>query len=211
MPAGLARCVPLLTSRSPAAVAYAGSQLATIVTRDDWPAAEAVPLARALASALGQAGERARARIILILGVLAERAPGARDAAREYLDSYLDLLAAALCGSPEYLALLYLLAHFPPDRTCILEAAGKHAVADPHGISRLDRTLLQLDLADPETVNAAGRSWPSPAFLAVTEEEMDSTAAARRAQPAMQVRASWAADTAALLAYAGGLAAAGCA
>lgn len=189
-------------------IAIPGS-LAAVVTRDSWPAAEAAPLARTLTGTLGQADERGRARITLILGVLAEKAPGARDAVRECVDIYLDLLAAARCGSPEYLALLYLLAHFPEDRPRIMAAAGKHAAADPHGISRLERTLRQPDLSDPETVNAAGRSWPSPAFLAVTREEIDATAAGRRAQPAGQILASWNADTAALLAYAGGLAVAG--
>ena len=183
--------------------------LAAVVTRDNWPAEQAAPLARTLTGTLGQAGGRDRARIILILGVLAERAPGARDTVRECLGIYLGLLAAAPCGSPEYLALLYLLAHFPEDRPRIMAAAGKHAAADPHGISRLERTLRQPDLSDPETANAAGRSWPSPAFLAVTREELDATAAGRRAQPAGQILASWNADTAALLAYAGGLAAAG--
>ncbi len=101
--------------------------LAAVVTRDNWPTAEAAPMARTLTGTLGQVGERNRARITLILGVLAEKAPGARDAVRECLGSYLDLLAAAPCGSPEYLALLYLLAHFPENRPSIMAAAGKHA------------------------------------------------------------------------------------
>lgn len=204
--AGLARYAGLLASRHPVAVAYAGSRLAAVVTRDDWPAAAAVPLARILTSTLCQAGERGRARIALLLGILAEQAPGARGAVKECLGTYLELLAAAPCGSPEYLALLYLLAHFPEDRPRVMAAAGKYAAADPYGISRLERTLCQPDPADPETVNAAGRSWPSPAFLGVTAEEMDATAAVRRARPAGQILASWNADTAALLAYAGGLA-----
>ena len=183
--------------------------LAAVVTRDNWPTAEAAPVARTLTETLGQVGERSRARITLILGVLAEKAPAAKDAARECLDTYLDLLGAAPCGSPEYLALLYLLAHFAEDRPRIMATARKHDAADPHGISRLDRTLRQPDLSNPETVNAAGRSWPSPTFLAVTSEEIDATAADRRAQPAGQILASWDADTAALLAYAGALAVAG--
>ena len=183
--------------------------LAAAVTRDNWPTAEAAPLARTLSGTLGQAGEGGRARIILILGILAEKAPGARGAVRECLGIYLDLLAVASCGGPEYLALLYLLAHFPEDRSRVMAAAGKHATADPDGISRLDRTLRQPDLSDPETANTAGRSWPSPAFLAVTREEIDATAGARRAMPAEQILATWNADTAALLAYAGGLATAG--
>jgi hypothetical protein len=198
---------------------YANARRAWNLAIDQWPAAVAFPETAADATATvrdaAQRGLRvvvqgsARARIILILGVLAEEAPGARDAVRESLGPYLDLLAAAPWGSPEYLALLYLLGHFPEDRPRIMAAAGKHAAADPHGISRLERTLRQPDLADLETVNAAGRSWPSPAFLAVTREEIDATAAARRAQPAGQILASWNADTAALLAYAGGLAVAG--
>lgn len=209
VPTGLSLYALLLASEHSWAVAYAGRRLVAVVTRDDWSAAEAAPLARTLSGTLGQAGERGRARIILILGVLAEKAPGARGAVRECLGIYLDLLAVASHGSPEYLALLYLLGHFPEDRSRIMAATGKHAAADPHGISRLDRTLWQPDLCDPETVNAAGRSWPSPAFLAVTSEEIGATAGARRAMPAEQILASWNADTAALLAYAGGLAAAG--
>ena len=85
-------------------IAIPGS-LAAVVTRDNWPTAEAAPLARTLTGTLGQADEHGRARITLILGVLAEKAPGARDAVRECLGIYLDLLAAARCGSPEYLAL----------------------------------------------------------------------------------------------------------
>jgi hypothetical protein len=208
-PGELARYVTDLAGPDPAAVTDAGEQLAAVITRDGWPAAEAAALAAALAGSLDQAGERGRARIALLLGILAEKNPAARIIARRCLAACLELLAAAPCGNPEYLALLYLLAHFPEDRWQIIAVAGEHAAADPHGISRLERTLRSPDPADPATVNAAGRSWPSPAFLAVTAAEIEAAAPGRRSQPAAQIVASWEADTAALLAYAGGLALAG--
>ena len=208
-PGELARYARDLADTDPAAVTGAGEQLAAVITRDDWPDVEAAALAKALAEAMGQAGERGRARIALLLGILAEKDPDARSAAMGCLGTCLELLTAASCGNPEYLALLYLLAHFPEDRQQIMAVAGKHAAADPHGISRLERTLLSPDPADPATVNAAGRSWPSPAFLAVTDAEIEAAAAVRSAQPAAQIVASWEADTDALLAYAGGMALAG--
>lgn len=200
----LIRCARLLASADPGVVDHARRQLASAVVQD-LPAEQAIPLARALTSALDQAGG-SQARTVLLLGILAEKAPDVGETAREGLGRYLQLLAAASCGSPVYLGLLYLLAHFPEDAQRIMAVAGTHTSSDPHGISRLERTLRTPDASDPETVNNAGRSWPSPALLAVTEEELAATAAERSARPAEQILASWQADTAALIAYSGGLA-----
>jgi hypothetical protein len=205
---GLARCALLMASADRWAVADAGAQLASAVTQDDWPAAEAVPLARNLIAILDRASEPGQARAVLLLGILAEKGPAVRDAAREGLGCYLHLLASAASDGPLYLGLLYLLAHFPEDGEHIMAVAGHHSARDPHGISRLERTLQKPGASDPETIDGAGRSWPSPTLLAITEDELAATAAERRARPGEQILASWEADTAALLAYAGGLAAA---
>lgn len=198
-----------LASRDLNAVRYAGRRLAEIITRDDWPVREAVTLTTALSTALGKAGEPGRARIALLLGILAERSPDAQREAETSLQGYLDLLAGADASSPEYLSLLYLLGHFPDGWERIMAVAACHAAADPAGISRLDRTLREPGPDDPLLADIAGRSWPSPVVLAVTDEEVNATAEVRRMLPRRQLLASAAADTGALLAYAGGRAVAG--
>lgn len=195
-----------LAGQDPAAAADAGRQLAAAITRDDWPASLAAPLASILVAVMEQASEPGQARIAVLLGILAERDPAAAGVILGGVDSYLRLLASACPGTPVYLSLLYLLAHLTEARGQIMAVAGRHRGQDPDGISRLERLLQPPDPADPETVTWAGRSWPSPAFLAITAGEVTATAAERAALPAAQILASWEADTVSMLAYSGALA-----
>jgi hypothetical protein len=174
--------------------------------RDDWSPVQTAQLATILIDAITEAGEPGQARIALLLGILAEKQSSTLPLVAEGVGTYLRLLAGASAATPRYLALLFLLAHFPQEEEQIMGVAGKHAGTDPNGISRLARLLTQPDPSDPETANWAGRSWPSPALLAIRPEEIAATAKARAALPPSQVIASWDADTQAGLAYAGGLA-----
>jgi hypothetical protein len=167
-----------------------------------------------LIAALDDASDITGARIFLLLGILCERPDPEADhrdgpelpAVLAGLDRYLRLAPRARENREVRLALFYLLAHFPQEADRIIDAVG--GISDPDAVSRLRRSLTSPDFSDPGTADQAGRCWPSPAILAFTPDELASTASARRAMPREAVEMSWESDTRALIAYAGGYAAA---
>jgi hypothetical protein len=183
--------------------------LSELVTRTDRGLDGAGVLARALLDTFAQASNRTCARAMILLGILIEREDGHSDhaSAREVvlrdLDRCLQLVSRAEADEKRALALalFYLLAHFPEQADRILEVV--RSLPDPDAQSRLRRSLTNPDFSDPATADEAGRAWPSPAVLAFTEQELATTAAARRALPASGVAAAWSQDSVSLLAYAG--------
>jgi hypothetical protein len=188
--------------------------LSEFVTGRDFGVPDTTVLARALLDALGQASNKTCARILILLGILTEREdahpaqPSARMVVLGDIHSCLRLVSRAQQDADRALrlALFYLLAHFPEEADRICDAV--RSLPDPDAQSRLRRSLKEPDLSDPATADEAGRSWPSPAVLAFTAEELATTAATRRALPANEIAAIWRQDTLSLLAYAGAYASA---
>ncbi|GIJ29514.1 hypothetical protein Vqi01_46760 [Micromonospora qiuiae] len=169
-------------------------------------APDAVP---ALVAALDTAPAPAqRARLALLLGLLAEAsAPSAeaasvRQAVHSRLPGYLELLlgtAEAAADEPIRQALLFLVAHFPEDREEILAVAGKIDLGE-EDLSRLERCLKPLDADDP----AVTRVWPYPAvWSSLDEADRDFDRQWMRQLPAEQLALAWTLDTQSLLAYSG--------
>ena len=112
-----------------------------------------------------------RAQLALLLGVLAEghssdasRMEMTRAAVRAGLDRFLELLNGHRGDEdrPLRASLLFLLAHFPEDRSRVL-AVARAAGLDADELSRLDRCLQQPRFPDAKAARRLGRSWPSPA------------------------------------------------
>jgi hypothetical protein len=187
---------------------HAMSELATSPTRP--VCAHAI---RDLISCLEDASGLACARILLLLGVLAEPSDVQADPqsgveselVASGLEMFLCVATRAGANRAVGLALAYLLGHFPQASDRILAAMDPAIEAE--ALSRLRRTLAAADYASPQTADLAGRCWPSPTVLAFTEQELASTSTARHALPPDAVRRSWDLDTRALIAYAGGYAA----
>jgi SAM-dependent methyltransferase len=204
----------------------AGSAIARLLTRfveasDDrldaefdrlveavWCAGELTPAAGDATPALVDAFDRVSLRhqgyLAILLGLLVEaqaRTPGhgIHDAVRGGLDRYLRVLREhGKAGEPSTLALLYLVAHFPADRERVLAGTAHLALSEPDR-TRLDRSLQELDLTDPDI----GRAWPSPAEWAISEEEREFDRGWIRTLSEEQIRKTWDGDTRSVLAYSG--------
>lgn len=167
-------------------------------------AAAAVP---SVVTKLGEVGDDRRGHLLVLLGLLIEAEAPAEGAvytaARAGLDRYLELLAGRMDGEPMTLALVYLLSHFPDDRSRILAAvAGLGLGADDH--SRLDRSLERLNAADPAGVSL-GRTWPSPAeWTTMTEADHAFDQGWIGKLTPGQLAGRWDDDTVMVLTYSGG-------
>lgn len=121
------------------------------------------PATQALTARFGGVDDRRKGYLAVLLGLLAEAEYPATDgpvaaAIGDDLDTYIGLLSGPDAGDPLFLALCYLLAHFPAGRDRVLAAAGRAGLGeDDH--SRLDRALAGLDPDRP----VLGRVFPSPA------------------------------------------------
>lgn len=129
----------------------------------------AVPLTRRLVELLPDLDDDRQGRVAILFGLLLEAGGGTdatevRHVVAEGFDSYLDQWTRSTPGQPRYLALLYLLAHFPDRRDPVLGAA---TGLDPDDASRLDRALQRLDPARPDV----GRAFPYPEAWELDEDE----------------------------------------
>jgi hypothetical protein len=140
-----------------------------------WDAGHLLPTAPVAAArmiaALDDPDAGQRAQLALLLGVLAEGRSSdgslmemTREAVRAGLDRFLELLNGDRGDEdrPLRASLLFLLAHFPEDRSRVLDAA-RSAGLDADELSRLDRCLQEPRFPDAHAARRLGRSWPSPA------------------------------------------------
>ncbi|MDN3354690.1 class I SAM-dependent methyltransferase [Actinomadura sp. DC4] len=156
---------------------------------------------------LGEVGEDRVGRLLILLGLLIEaEAPvegAVYTAARAGLDRYLALLDGRADGEPLTLALVYLLSHFPDDRSRILAAVAGLDLG-PDDRSRLDRGLQRLNPADPAGVSL-GRTWPSPAeWTTMTEADHAFDQSWISKLTPEQLAKRWYDDTVMVLTYSGG-------
>ncbi|WP_039937297.1 class I SAM-dependent methyltransferase [Streptomyces himastatinicus] len=187
------------------------SRLAGSVWSAGRPTAGAVPWVRKALANLEQCPPGHQARLLLLLGLLAETSPppGGADVRGEIrggLDACLSLLTsyAARPGredggiSGPVPALLYLLAQFPEEADRILVST--RAVALPEeDRARLERCLARRDADVP----ALGRVWPTPAGWVLTEEEERRDRAWAAQLDDATAEKFWRKDTRSLLAYSG--------
>ncbi|OKI61593.1 class I SAM-dependent methyltransferase [Streptomyces sp. MJM1172] len=155
-------------------------------------ALSAVP---ALVAGLERAHPGARGHLAVLLGLLAEAeypttaGPVTREV-RAHLGLYLELVRTEGIGTPLTLALLYLLSHFPADRDEILAAVLELGL-EPEDLSRLDRSLSELDPERPDL----GRVWPSPSAWTLNEDERAFDRSWIAALTPRQIAAAWENDT----------------
>ncbi len=169
--------------------------LAAALWRDGEVTGEAPQAVPALLARFGEAGDRGKGYLAILLGLLAEAEYPATDgeittAVRGGLDRYLGLLASRPKDEPLSLALRYLLSHFPGDRDRILAVAAGLDL-DPDDLSRLDRALQRLDPAKPEL----GRVFPSPSVWTLEESEREFDQGWIRALSPEQIVRYWQDDT----------------
>jgi SAM-dependent methyltransferase len=155
-----------------------------------------------LVAALDHVTPGRRARIAVLLGLLAECELPATDgplhaAVRAGLDSYLAHLRHDT-DPARTAALLYLAGHFPADRGAVLAAVACRDL-DPRDRTRLERALADLDPERPDL----GRVWPAPSLWPrrTDEQEFDRSAVAGLS-PA-QVVTNWDNDTRTVHAFSG--------
>ncbi|MEU5716238.1 class I SAM-dependent methyltransferase [Streptomyces sp. NPDC020403] len=144
-----------------------------------------------------------RGYLAITLGLLAEAEYPLLDgpvatAVRQGMDSFLDEIRTTTTVTPLTLALLYLLSHFPDDRTRI-RSAFNDVPLDPDDRTRLDRGLTRLNHLDPDL----GRAWPSPFDWDIDEHERDFDRAWIKTLTPEQITATWDDDTRTLWATAG--------
>ncbi|WP_354639875.1 class I SAM-dependent methyltransferase [Kitasatospora camelliae] len=170
---------------------------------------EAVPGIPALLDILGAVPTAQQAKLAVLLGLLAEAAGPdgdlpARAAVRAGLDRYLRLFQDGAPDAGRSAALLFLLGHFPEDRSQILAVVSATEV-DQDDLSRLTRCLQPYETADAATRWNLGRVFPSPAVWGLTKEEREANPALEDwlGLPAGRGAGLWATETRALLAYAG--------
>uniref|UniRef100_A0AAU3H1D8 Class I SAM-dependent methyltransferase n=1 Tax=Streptomyces sp. NBC_01401 TaxID=2903854 RepID=A0AAU3H1D8_9ACTN len=168
---------------------------------------EAVSEIPALLNILSTAAPAHQAKLAVLLGLLAEAAGPddgfpAHDAVRQGLALYLRLLQDGRADPGRTAGLLFLLGHFPEDRSQILAAATE---ADQDDLSRLTRCLQPYETADAATRWDLGRVFPSPAVWGLTAHERATNPAldAWLGLPADRAGELWATETRALLAYSG--------
>lgn len=155
----------------------------------------AYPAVAALSARFGEADDRRKGYLAVLLGLLAEteypnpRGPVSATIS-EGIGAYVGLLSGLNQDDPLCLALCYLLAHFPADRDRILAAAGS-AGLDADDYSRIERALAALDPENP----VLGRVFPSPAVWTLDGSERDFDQRWIRALTPEQIVANWQADT----------------
>jgi SAM-dependent methyltransferase len=163
----------------------------------------ALPAVPGLVARLETVGEDRKARLIVLLGLLAEAEYPITDGAvttavRQGLDLYLALLRRSEGGQPLALAVLYLLSHLPGDRDRIREAVAGMALP-AEDVTRLDRALEELDPDHPDL----GRVWPAPSVWALDESEREFDQRWITDLSPEQVIANWENDTRTVLGYSG--------
>ncbi|MDM4719655.1 class I SAM-dependent methyltransferase [Micromonospora sp. WMMA1363] len=132
----------------------------------------AVPL---LLTAMWRAEERRKGDLAVVLGLLVETEYPNTDGpiatvVRSHLDRLLDLWRLAEHENGLWQALLYLLSHFPTERSRILDAA-REVGAGADDLSRLDRSLRTFDPGDPAPT--IGRVFPHPTAWDMDEAELE--------------------------------------
>ncbi|MGW0752169.1 class I SAM-dependent methyltransferase [Streptomyces sp. NPDC002587] len=168
-------------------------------------ASAAVSAVPALVSLLDTVDDQRKGYVAVLLGLLAEAEHPVTDgpvltAVAAGTGRYLELLATSGAGTPLTTALLYLLSHFPRHREAILAAAATEELAlDANDLTRLERTLRELDLEDPDL----GRCWPSPAAWQLNDDERGFDKEWIRALTPEQATSNWDNDTRTVLAYSG--------
>ncbi|MGW7291969.1 class I SAM-dependent methyltransferase [Streptomyces xiamenensis] len=157
----------------------------------------AADAAAVLTGALPTLPAARRPHVVLALGLLADgEDPDVLAVLGKAVPAYLALLPGA--GRPLSRALLHLLGHFPEHRARIVEAC-RDAGAGPGELSRLERSLADLDPAAP----VIGRVWPAPLAWPLSARESAGHLEWARSLPAAAVAAAWRNDTRTLHAYAG--------
>ncbi|MFC4586719.1 class I SAM-dependent methyltransferase [Sphaerisporangium corydalis] len=166
---------------------------------------EALAATPLLVAHLDQVDDGRKGYLLVLLGLLAEAEyPVAGEvvaAVRQGMDRYLELLGAAVNGTPLTLALLYLVSHFPADRERVL-AAAEHLELEPGDQTRLERGVRELDPADPDL----GRVWPSPSVWKLTDAEREFDKEWIRGLTPAQIAKNWENDTRTMLGYSGAMA-----
>lgn len=170
-------------------------RLAAALWRDGALTDLALPAVPALAARIGKVDDRRKGYLAVLLGLLAETEYPATDgpvstAISDGLDTCVELLDGLGQDEPLYLALCYLLAHFPAGRDRVLAAAGRTCLAEDE-YSQLDRALTALDPDHP----VLGRVFPSPHVykLAAAGQDFDQRWISTLSPE--QIVSSWQADT----------------
>lgn len=142
----------------------------------------------------------AHARSVILLGILAERAP------RALPIQVPRLLDTVRPDWPEGIALAaaYLLAHFP-EHAAVIEGALTATVLSEPDLARLRRCLAQPGFTSRESLDQLGRVWPSPAVwrLDPAEQDLDRQWRATLPLTAEALADLWRSETTALLAFMG--------
>ncbi|MEO3843221.1 methyltransferase domain-containing protein [Streptomyces sp. CNZ287] len=170
-------------------------QLTGALWRDGAATGLALPAAEELAGRFEALDDRRRGYAAVLLGLLVETEYPATDgpvatAVGTGLDAYADLAGGLDQGDPLFLALCYLLAHFPAARERVL-AAARQAGLHEDDYSRLDRALATLDPEHP----VLGRVFPSPAAWQRYGAEGDFDKRWIEAMSPEEVVRGWRADT----------------
>lgn len=197
------RLVDDLATAAPDQLDTAFHHLVNSVWHDGRVTPAATTGAGVLVGALDRVPSARRGHLALLLGLLVETEHPHSDGeltrvVRSGLDTWLARLADLDRDDPVTTALLYLVAHFPTDRDRVL-AATRHLALTPPDQTRLERSLAQLDPADPDL----GRAWPSPAEWAISDEEREFDRQWIRGLSPEQVTKTWNGDTRSVLATMG--------
>lgn len=160
------------------------------------------PAAAALAAALIEAEDARKGELAILLGLAVEAEEGqpagaVTAAVRAHLDDYLSIWRETTDEALS-LALLYLVAHFPQDRTRVLDTATTLPL-DPEDLSRLRRALAELDPDDPDI----GRVFPHPAAWELDEAARRFDQARISALGAEKIAELWLEDTETVLGHLG--------
>ncbi|WP_018255483.1 class I SAM-dependent methyltransferase [Salinispora mooreana] len=165
-------------------------------------AIDAVPL---LLSAMQHGEERQKGDLVILLGLLVETEYPRTDgpvgtAIHPHLDHLLDLWRDAEHEKGLWQALLYLMSHFPTERSRIL-ATARAVGAGADDLSRLDRSLRAFDPADPAPT--VGRVFPHPTAWNMDEAELEFDRAWVRSLAPAQVADQWHNDTQTIFGFTG--------
>ncbi|MEZ0075079.1 class I SAM-dependent methyltransferase [Planotetraspora sp. GP83] len=194
--------VEKFTGAPPAELPEAYERLVAALWEPGAPTDLALPAVPELVASVGRVDDHRAGYLIILLGLLAEADsdPGGpvRDAVRQGMDRYLDVLSRVGPDEPLTQALVYLLAHFPEDRGRILPLIEPLGLEEGD-VSRLDRCLRTLDPDAPDL----GRVWPSPSVWRLTDEERDFDKGWIGALTPEQVAANWRNDTRTVWGYVG--------
>lgn len=200
LPETLAELGKRVVSASGAAdIGDAYTTLEELITTSPDPLHAPPTLVPDLVTAAGRADRQpVHARALISLGILAERT------GTDFGDDAVGLLALADAAPSEAvsLALAYLFAHFPAQASVTEKALSTQVLPQAHRL-RLLRCLEQPDFSGRAPLDSLGRVWPSPGTWTNIDPEPD-----RRWRDALRldeaaVRALWAEETKALLAFLG--------